>query len=155
MSAVKSVIKRQYARLADQAAKTGRGIAAPPEGWIATLRKALGMSAPTLARRMGITKASIYQAERMERDGGVTLDRMERIAEALGGRFVYAIIPDESVDAMMQAQARLKAEAIVKRAGVHMALEKQALNAVQTEEEINRITEELLRDMPRDFWEAP
>jgi len=104
---------------------------------------------------MEITKAAIYQAERMERDGGVTLDRMDRIAQAMGGRFVYAIVPNESVDQMMQAQARNKAEAIVKRAGAQMALEKQALTPEQMEEEIARIAGELVRELPRDFWEMP
>jgi predicted DNA-binding mobile mystery protein A len=116
------------------------------------MRKALGMSAPELAHRMGVTKAAIYQAERKERDGGVTLQHMEKLAEAFGGRFVYAIVPESSVEEMRRTQAHRKATSIVGRVSAHMALEKQSLTPAQTQEEIERLAEELLRNPPSDFW---
>lgn len=152
MSGVKDTAMRQYARLLDRAARQLAPLQSPKEGWIAIMRKALGMSAPELARRMGVTKAAIYQAERKEREGGVTLRHMEKLAEALGGRFVYAIVPDESVEDALRAQARKKAESIIKRASAHMALEMQPLTREQTREEIDRLAEELLRERPSDFW---
>lgn len=153
MTNVKDTAKRQYARLLDKAAQQLAGIQAPREGWISTMRKALGVSAPELARRMGVTKPAIYQAERKEREGGVTIQHMEKLAKALGGRFVYAIVPEDSIIDVLRAQARRKAEKIVRRASAHMALEKQSLSSEQTNEEIERLTDELLRDPPSDFWE--
>jgi predicted DNA-binding mobile mystery protein A len=153
MSVVKDTAIRQYARLLDKAAQQLAGLNAPKDGWIAMMRKALGMSAPDLARRMGVTKAAIYQVERKECEGGVTLRHMERLAEALGGRFVYAIVPEGSVDDILRTQARRKAESIVRRASAHMALEQQSLTSAQLHEEIDRLADELLHTHPSDFWE--
>jgi predicted DNA-binding mobile mystery protein A len=154
MSGVKEAAARQYGRLVDRAAEQVAGLQAPKEGWIAVMRKALGMSAPQLARRLGVTKPAVYQAERMERDGGITLKHMERLAEALGGRFVYAILPEDSVEEVLRTQATGKAESIVRRAGAHMALEKQSLSARQMDEEIERLAEKLLKERPSDFWDS-
>ena len=150
---VKDTAKRQYIRLLDSAAAQLAGLQQPREGWIGTMRKALGMSAPELARRMGVTKPAIYQAERKELEGGVTLQHMEKLAEALGGRFVYSIVPNTRIEDIVEKQARKKAEKIILRASAHMALEKQSLLPEQTREEIERLTRELMRDPPSDFWE--
>lgn len=152
MKTVKDTARRQYARLLNQAGQQLSNLPAPKEGWISLMRKALSMSAPDLARRMNVTKAAIYQAERKEREGGVTLQHMEKLAEALDGRFVYAIVPKYSVENVLDEQARKKAESIVRRASAHMALEKQALTSEQMNDEIERMAKELLRERPSDFW---
>lgn len=154
MGRVQDTAKRQTARLLDKAAQQLAGLQSPRGGWIATMRQALGMSAPALARRAGVTKAAIYQAERKEREGGVTIKHMEKLAEALGGRFVYAIVPEGSVDEVRRMQAQAKAKTIIKRASGHMALEKQSLSTDQIKAEIERLADELLRQPPPDFWEA-
>lgn len=154
MSSVREAAIRQYVRQLDGAAQLLAGLSQPKDGWIATMRKALGMSAPELARRTGVTKPAIYQAERKERAGGISIQHMEKLAEAMGGRFVYAIVPENTVNDVLQSQAREKAEQTVKRASAHMALEKQSLTPKQIEDEIERLAEELLRDRPSDFWEA-
>ena len=154
MSSVKETAKRQYARALNSAASQVAGLKAPREGWIGTMRKALGMSAPELAKRLGVTKPAIYQAERKEREGGVTLGHMERLAEAMGGKFVYAIVPDGQIEDILRDQARAKAEAVVRRASAHMALEKQSLSSEKMREEIERLAEQILRERPSDFWEA-
>ena len=154
MSSVKETAKRQYARTLNTAASQVSGLKAPREGWISTMRKALGMSAPDLAKRLGVTKPAIYQAERKERDGGVTLGHMERLAEAMGGKFVYAIVPDGQIEDILRDQARAKAKVVVRRASAHMALEKQSLSSEQMWAEIERLAEQLLRERPSDFWEA-
>lgn len=150
---VKETARRQYVRLLDQAAQQTMILKVPKQGWISIMRKALGMSAPQLAERMGITKPAIYQAERKEPDGGITLKQMEKLAEAMGGHFVYAIVPNNTVNDIIKAQARKKAESIIRRASAHMALEKQALSSSENESEIQRLEEELLRDLPSDFWD--
>ena len=150
---VKETARRQYIGLADEAVQKASGIVKPAEGWIVTIRKALGMSGAQLARRTGVTKAAIYQAQRNEPEGAITIKQMEKIAQALGCRFVYAIVPDDSVAETVRQQARKKAEALVQRASSNMALEKQALLPDQTRAEIERQTDELIRSMPPDFWE--
>ncbi len=150
---VKRLAAKQYRALADRAAPSGRQIERPAEGWIATVRKALGMSGADLARRLGVTRARVSQAERAEREGGITLKAMEDFAGAMGCRFVYAIVPAEGrIEDVVAAQARKKAEALVARASTHMALERQALPDRKNKAEVERVARALMEDPPPGFW---
>lgn len=132
-----------------------RELQAPKEGWITFVRKALGMSGAQLGKRLSLSRGRISQAEKAEIEGRVTLRTMTDMAEGLGCRFVYAIIPESGdLEDVINAQARSKATAIVKRASTHMALEKQGLTEKQNRAEIERLTQELMRNRPSDFWEA-
>lgn len=151
---VKETARQQYIRIINKAAEQTRSLKVPHEGWLITLRKALGMSAPQLARRAGVTKAAIYQAERKECDGGITIRQMKKLARSLGGRFIYVVVPDNGdVSDYVRAQAHTKAENIVRRAHSHMALEKQSLPDGQIVQEIERLANQLAHDMPPDFWD--
>jgi len=155
MASVSDTAKRQTARALDETAQKLDGFSPMRMGWIKSMRKALGMSAPDLANRVGVTKAAIYQAERKEQEGGVTIRQMQKLAEGLGGRFVYAIVPEDRIDDVVRNQARTKAAAIIKRASAHMALEAQSLSTEQTERQIEELTNEIMRERPADFWQAP
>jgi predicted DNA-binding mobile mystery protein A len=155
---VKETVHKQYIRLVDRAfdrLEAHQHGAPPAEGWIATLRKALGMSGAQLARRVGVSRAAIHQAEGNERDGVITMQQMRKLATAMGGEFVYVIVPSQHVGEVLRTRGRAKAEAIVRRASSHMALESQALSTAQNDSEIERIAEKLVRTMPSDFWDEP
>lgn len=81
----------------------------PHQGWVRAIRDALGMSSTELAERLGVDQSRVPRIEQGEVKGSVTLDTMERAAEAMGCRFVYAIVPDESLAASVMKQARAKA----------------------------------------------
>jgi len=152
---VRDTVSKQYRAILDRAARQlgeGQRPALPSEGWIATTRKALGMSGPQLAKRLGVTRARVSQAEGAEVEGRVTLRTMKAFAEAMGCRFVYAIVPEGRVEDVVAAQAHKKARALVTRASDHMALESQSLSEAHNAEEVERVARELLRTMPRDFW---
>lgn len=151
---VKDTARKQYAKIANRAAQQLESVKQPSDGWLVTLRKALGMSGAEVAARMNVSRNAVYQAERNERDGAITINQMQKLAKAMGGRFVYAIIPDGSVDDVIRAQARRKAEARIRRASAHMALEKQSLSGEQTKQRIEELASELARDMPPDFWDV-
>ncbi|MGV6816039.1 MAG: hypothetical protein ACWA44_02075 [Thiotrichales bacterium] len=57
------------------------------------------------------------------------------------------------VEGIVRAQAKKKAHHLVRRASADMALEKQALPTEQNKEEIAGLRDELMRDMPSNFWE--
>jgi predicted DNA-binding mobile mystery protein A len=152
---VKEAAARQYRTIVDRAAQSigQQQPLSESEGWIATTRKALGMSAAQLARRLGVTRARISQAERAELSGGVTLKTMQAAAAAMGCRFVYAIVPIEGrAEDVIAAQARRKARALVAKASDHMALERQSLPDERNRAEAERIADELARTLPADFW---
>jgi predicted DNA-binding mobile mystery protein A len=148
---VKQVVREQYQAIVDTL--QGSNIKTPAEGWIRTVRKALGMSGAHLAKKMGVTRARIAQAEKAELDGGVTLKSMQAAAEAMGCRFVYAFVPPDTIENVIIGQARKKAQAIIGTAGKHMALEDQAVSDSRTQHEITRLMNELIYEMPSDFWE--
>lgn len=150
---VKTTAQQQYRSIVNSAASTVAGLTTPPEGWLRTVRKALGMSGAELARKMGVTRARVTQAEHAELSGGVTLKSMQATAEAMGCRFVYVIIPSSGrIEDVITAQARKRAMAIVGTASKHMALENQKLPDDKIAEEVERLTREIAQEMPPDFW---
>ena len=152
---VKDTAKRQYAQVVDRTARQLESLKRPSEGWLSVLRKALGMSGAEVAARAGVSRNAIYQAERNERDGAITINQMQKFADAMGGRFVYAIVPEKGcVEDIIRAQALRKAEARIMRASAHMALEKQSLTSEQTKQRIADLADELMRDTPPGFWEV-
>ncbi|PIE42049.1 MAG: transcriptional regulator [Gammaproteobacteria bacterium] len=124
----------------------------PKEGWLRTVRTALGMSGTQLAKKLGVTKARISKAERDEPHGSVTLKTMHTMAEAMDCKFVYAIVPKQNVEGVIKERAIEKARAQVKTASTHMALEAQSLSKEQLDFEIERIATQIMDKMPSDFW---
>lgn len=150
---VKKIVLSQYQDIVDRAGESVRGLRVPSEGWIRTVRKSLGMSGAQLARRKGVTRGLISNTEKAELDGGVTIKAMEQMAEALGCRFVYAIVPEKSVKDVIRLRAREKAKAVTHYTDQQMALEAQSLDKKQKGFEIERLTEEFMRDIPSHLWD--
>lgn len=150
---VKRTVQQQYQALVNRAAKQVAKIQTPSEGWLRTVRKALGMPGAQLARRMGVTRSRIAYAERDELNGNLTLKSMQTAAEAMDCRFVYAIVPADTVEDIIIAQARKKATAIVSTASKHMALENQALPNEKIAEEVTRLARDIVHEMPPAFWD--
>jgi predicted DNA-binding mobile mystery protein A len=149
---VKTIVRQQYQNVVDAAAVSLAGLKTPPEGWLRTVRNALGMSGAEVAKKMGVTRARVTQAEHAELAGGITLKSMQATAEAMGCRFVYAIVPTGHIEDIIMAQARKKAMAIVGTASKHMALENQKLPDERIAQEVERLTREIAQEMPSDFW---
>ena len=150
---VRQAVARQYRAKVDRAMQSIGQQPVQNEGWIATTRQALGMPAAQLARRLGVTRARVSQAEQAELAGGVTLKTLQSMAAAMGCRLVYAIVPVEgNVHDIISAQARKKAGALVANASDHMALELQSLPDEKNRAEVERIAADLVRTMPADFW---
>ena len=150
---VQKTNQKQYQGIVGHAALQLTDFRVPTEGWVATVRKALGMSGAQLARRLGVSRASVSQTEKKELSGSVTIKHMQNMAEALGCRFVYAIVPEGRIEDVIRDQATHKASKLVQRVSGHMALEKQSLPPEKARQEIEWLRDQLIRDMPRYFWE--
>lgn len=122
-------------------------------GWLKTARTALGMSGAQLARRVGVSRASVSRAERAEPSGRVTLKTMRAMAEAMDCRLVYAVVPRQYVEDIIRRRASEKAYAEVKSVEIHMVLEGQGLSKEQTNLEIDRIAKDIVEKMPSDLWD--
>lgn len=149
---INRVVAKQYRDKVNQAYHQLGTFYLPPEGWLRTLRRALGMSGPQLAKRIGVTKSRISKVEQDELTGSVTIKTMQNMAEAMNCRFVYALVPDKEIEGVIEKRAYDKAREQVKRASTHMALEAQTLSKEQLAFEIKRIAHEMVERTPSKLW---
>jgi predicted DNA-binding mobile mystery protein A len=149
---LKQVIRDQYRSKFDQLIDI-KQISRPKEGWIRTLRKALGMSSPQLAARLAVSKSQASQMERMEAEDRISLKQLRRVADVLDCDLVYALVPRQSVETTIRKRARHKAEKLVERTDVQMKLEAQQLSSDKLYEQVRLESDRLVREMPRDLWE--
>lgn len=125
----------------------------PTGGWIKSIRQALGMSATQLGNRMGLSRQGIADLEKREAQRAVTLAVLEKAAEAMNARLVYAIVPRESLEETVRAQARAVADEQLSRVAHTMLLEAQD---VSSEEYANQLAEraaKLLANRSRHIWD--
>jgi predicted DNA-binding mobile mystery protein A len=111
------------------------------------------MSITDLAAKAGLDRSVVSRAEQREKDGNITIKQIDKIAEAMGGKLVYAIIPKEGrVEDLVMEQARKKASRVVRRTRAHMALEAQSEGLQSQEDAIEELASEMAREMARGFW---
>jgi len=150
---IEKIVAKQYRDKVNQAVNQfGSLPMLPQEGWVRTVRKALGMSGTQLAKRLGVTKARVSKAEQDEPAGSVTLKSMQAMAKAMDCTFVYAVVPKQNVEGVIKLRAIDKARIQVKAASTHMALEAQSLSKEQLNFEIERIAAQIMDKMPADLW---
>jgi predicted DNA-binding mobile mystery protein A len=130
--------RQQYEVFADQTAAKAAAQRLPR---LRTVRTALGMSGEQLGRKMDLTRARISQIEQAEIAGTANLKTMQAMAEAMGCRFVYAIVPPGTLEDLVLAQARKKAENLASAA---------AKNRVQ---EVERLARDIAHKRPSDLWD--
>ena len=106
--------------------------------WVKAIRTALGMSQAELADRLGTTPSAAADLERAEREGGVTIKRLERVAEQLGCTLVYGLVPKTSLEGAVREQAQKRAAASLGYVGRTMDLEAQGLDADAMAEQLER-----------------
>jgi predicted DNA-binding mobile mystery protein A len=127
----------------------------PPKGWVRAIRDALGMTTAQLARRIGVTQSRIPILERAEANGTITLKSLERAAEALGCRVVYALVPDNSLAQTLQRRAEQVADRQLNAVGQTMKLEDQAVDDADARaSQYARLVEQLLQRTAR-LWDEP
>lgn len=125
----------------------------PPKGWLRAIRDALGMTTAQFARRLGVSQPRIVELEQSEVSGGVTLKTLQRAAEALGCRLVYALVPDQPLEDTVRARAELIAARQSSAVEHTMRLEDQAVTTKKAGKELRqrRIEELMLR--PARLWD--
>jgi predicted DNA-binding mobile mystery protein A len=120
----------------------------PPKGWLRAIRDALGMTTAQFARRLGVSQPRIIELEQSEESGGVTLNTLQRAAEALGCRFVYALVPEQPLEDTVRARAKLIAARQLDTVEHTMRLEDQAVTS-------KKVGKELLQQRIKDLMGRP
>ena len=150
-----ALLHRQRAQLDARFAKLRPLLeqATPPRrGWIKAIREALGMSAQQLGARLGVSQPAVANLERNEARRAATLVHLDRAARALGCRLVYAIVPDDTLEAQIDDRALGVARRKLKRVRHSMALESQAPSATLHDLQIVELAAELKRRLTSDLW---
>jgi predicted DNA-binding mobile mystery protein A len=119
----------------------------PAGGWIRAIRESLGMTTSQLAERMGVSQARVTQVEHGEVERSLRLSTLDRAAEALNCRVIYALLPHEPLEEMVRRQAKAIAGDAVASTSHNMRLEDQAPDA--------RIVELLVDEIANELVDAP
>jgi predicted DNA-binding mobile mystery protein A len=77
----------------------------PAEGWLRTIRLALGMTTAQFAERYGRPQSRICTLEQAELTGAVSLKTLAEAADALDCDVVYAVIPRRPLDDIVRERA--------------------------------------------------
>ena len=125
----------------------------PPKGWIRAVRDALGMTTAQFARRLGIAQPSVIELERSETTDSITLRTLERAAEALGCRVVYAFIPQEPLAETVRKRAEFVAGQKLAAVEQTMRLEDQAVHSKKGTDQARRKLIEDLLQKPARLWD--
>jgi predicted DNA-binding mobile mystery protein A len=125
----------------------------PKQGWIKEIRESLGMSLQDLGSRMGVIKQRVERIQKDEVSGKVTLETMQKAAEALHCEFVYILIPKEgSLDKSLTQQAHKLADEILNSVDSTMKLENQATSTQSKKDLHKKLVHDLLEKLDRRFW---
>lgn len=159
-----AIVRKQYQDKVHQAfQQLGRLSQPQAVGWIKIVRQALGLTGSELAKRMQVTKGRISQLESAESQGGLTLKTMQKVAHALNGRFVYAIVPNQDVGDMLKDRTIQKTKTEIQAALMHMAEATKALTLTQagqqspgtkplSDPELQRLAKEIMQRLPKELW---
>lgn len=129
-------------------------IAVPPSGWIRAIRTALGMSMQQLGNKLSITKQSVGDMERREKDGSITLKALRETANAMDMQLIYGFVPKGgTLDDLIERKAKELAIQIVMRTSNTMKLEDQENSKMRIEKAIAERTEEIINEMPKILWD--
>jgi predicted DNA-binding mobile mystery protein A len=100
-------------------------MAVPRGGWLKAIRSALGMTLDDLASRLDITRSALSRMESSEHKQTIQLDTLRRAAAALNCDLVYALVPREPLQAMVDRQRAQAAHELDAKTRTHMRLEGQ------------------------------
>ncbi|MBU6155276.1 MAG: mobile mystery protein A [Bdellovibrionales bacterium] len=125
----------------------------PRLGWLKAVREALGLSTRQLATFLGTDNAGVLRLEKRECQGKASLESLDRAAKAMGCKIVYAVVPDESLEGIVDQKAKEAARSILRSVSHSMRLEKQEVSPEALENQIQELASELKARLDPALWE--
>jgi len=127
--------------------------ARPPRGWIKAIREALGMTTAQLAKRLGVVQSRVVAIEQAEAKGAITLNSLEKAANAMDCRLVYALVPRKPLEESVIERAERLAKKRLESTRHSMALEAQGIEPADEQEQLKRMVQSLLDKTGSGLWE--
>jgi predicted DNA-binding mobile mystery protein A len=128
-------------------------ITIPAEGWIKTIRQAMGMTALQLAKRSNLSRPRILRIEKDETLKHVTLSTLEKVAEGLSCRVVYALVPQKDLLTAIDEQAEQYITNQLQSISHSMLLEDQQVADHMQKKQKEMLKEEVLKNNIKDIWQ--
>lgn len=101
---------------------------------------------------MGVVPSRISQLEKSEITGSTTIKAMREAAAAMECTFVYAVVPNGSLEEILRKRAVRKAYQDLARHNQTMMLENQALDEEDLGFEHQRLINEMLQGSLSNLW---
>ncbi|MEO5948269.1 MAG: mobile mystery protein A [Chitinophagaceae bacterium] len=150
----KRVLQIQQLNTKMDAFAESASVSMPPTGWIKAIRIAIGMSLQQLGKKLSISKQSMLEMERREKEGTITLNALKAAAEALDMELVYGFVPkDGTLENMIDRKARELATTIVMRTSNTMKLEDQKNSDARIKKAIEEKAATFKNELPKILWD--
>lgn len=151
---LKTVTTNLARQALDERLAAWRSLAPPPvRGWIRAIRESLGMSSADLAARLGTTRQAVSQMEKSEVDGSIRLETLRRAAVGLDCTLIYALVPNDSLERIVDRRAHQVAAGEAERVRQTMLLEDQLVDdSLDKQRLVDELAEELKNS--RRLWRA-
>ncbi len=137
----------------DRKLRSIRNFIMPQEGWIKCLRKALGMSEKQLSMRLGLSQQRISRIEKDEINKKITLETLEKVAEKLDCKLIYALVPKNSLLETIETTAMKCASKQLTNVGHSMALENQRPHSSSENEQLMLLKKNILEKHISRIWD--
>lgn len=124
----------------------------PRKGWIRAIRDSLGISSKKLANLLGCSQGTITKIEKSEQERTISLSTLDKVAARLHCKVVYCLVPEESLDAILEQQAHLQARKKIRYLNHSMILEGQGLTSTQLRQQEDSLVQEFLQANPKNLW---
>lgn len=124
----------------------------PKAGWIREIRTVLEMSSVDLAARLGVIQQRISRLEKDEIAGKLSLETLQKTADALDCELVYFLVPRNSLESFIKNTALNTAEKIVLQTEHTMRLEAQPSSKEAQRQAIEKLANEMLIKGDRRIW---
>ena len=111
------------------------------------------MTSKQLARRLGVSQPRASEIEKNEVAGALTLDSLRRAANALDCQLVYALIPRQPLQELVEERAAKLARARLDAAAHSMALEDQSVDEVDARTQLDMLIKKFAENEGAALWE--
>lgn len=96
---------------------------------------------------------TIEDMQKLELTETIQLGTLRRLAEALGCRLVYTVVPPKPLTEMRRDRARQLAERVIKRTAHSMRLEGQGISDEAERRQLENLIEQILAENPKELWQ--
>lgn len=124
----------------------------PNRGWIFYIRNALSVSTGNLAKLMGIKQPSVVAMEQREVDKTITLETLEKAANAVGCDLFYAFVPKDSFEKFIDSKRKELVNRVINETNLTMSLEEQGLSKKDLSEQKDLLMDDVRLKPLKQLW---